>query len=160
MRAAARSLSARSVFRLLLPLLKIRCVTLQYALVLACVVVWCASACHRKNPALEREEHAGAGAQTTLDATAVGVAQGASTDGGLADGGGAGRLESELIIVVRRWNDALAKRSVESLKDVYGAKVRLYESSVDRAGEEEARVQVLPLRRRCRCRPSTRRCRS
>lgn len=52
-------------------------------------------------------------------------------------------VEAELMTVTKAWNDALASRNADGLKTVYGAKVHLYQSSLDRDAAVKAKAAAL-----------------
>jgi hypothetical protein len=51
--------------------------------------------------------------------------------------------EDEIGALVRRWNDALAQRNAAALEDVYGARVSLYGTSLDRASAIKTKAAAL-----------------
>lgn len=77
------------------------------------------------------------------DAAATAAGPATATQPTRAVARAANPIEAEIVTLTRRWNDALAKRDAQALASVYGARVQLYDKSIDRAATLKAKAAAL-----------------
>jgi len=101
-------------------------------------------ACSRKTTSSEKAEAVASGAAAPSPPPAAGSAAAPSPAPGPSRGAPApDPLETELLAVTRRWNEALARRDAGALRSVYGAQVRLYQNTVDREAAIKTKAAAL-----------------
>lgn len=106
-------------------------------LICAVLVVVVVVACNKTESVATTSSPSATASSSAPSTTASVAASSAPVDAGPPS------LDQQLVTLAQRWNDALARRDAEALRDVYAAHVTMYGASYDRSAAVAAKKAAL-----------------